>query len=356
MQPALQKKLRSRLIVLVKNSMVKLSSANMLRIVSAGLLCLHWNSNLFAQPDTNSDTAINISLDTLYQAPISTIKHNKSKESVLGDTGSLLGDSEEPDLWVENTFKTSKVINLQSTEFIDAGVLDIKINHRFGAFSNGRRELFGLDNAYTRIGAEYGILPGWMIGSGRSGATKTYDLYTKKSLIRQKTKSKKISVLYFGSISYNNSQSAFLEENRLRRLAFVNQLIVGRKFNERLSILISPSVIHHNSAPQLTDNTLFALGLGSRVKLTNRTSLNLEWIPLIGEKGEVKNSFSIGFDIETGGHVFQLHFTNSADNYESGFMARTADSWLDQGFRFGFNIARVFTLVDPIKFEKYRKE
>jgi hypothetical protein len=267
------------------------------------------------------------------------------------DSTSMLDDVPEPVEKVQNSFKTTKVINLQNMEVTDAGVFDFKINHRFGPVNSGGYNAFGLDNAITRIGGEYGVIPNLMVGFGRSSFQKTVDGYAKYRFMHQTSDNKKpISLLLFSSIAYRGDKLPF-EATAIQRLGFASQLIIGRKFSDRFSMLLSPSVVHHNLSKVEIPNRQYALGIAVRQKLTSRTTLNLEYIPVFGEKGEYFNSISVGFDIETGGHVFQLHFTNSTGNNEANFISRTDGDWTNGGFRFGFNIARVFTIVDPSRFK-----
>lgn len=276
---------------------------------------------------------------------------------VAQDGFSLLGlvQEEATSERVEAIFKTTRIINLPSIEQTPDGVLDVKISHRFGTLQQGAYDLFGLDNASIRIGAEYGIHPNWMIGFGRSGYEKTYDGYLKYHLLSQ-TKGKDafpFSVAGFIGTSINTLKND--NWDLTDRTTFVFQLILARKFSNQLSIQLSPTLIHRNLVATAAEkNTVPAIGIGGRFKLSNRISLNLEYTPVINNflAERYLNSFSIGFDIETGGHVFQLHFTNAVAMMEKGYFTETYDSWADGGIRFGFNIARVFTLKRP-KIEVY---
>ncbi len=271
----------------------------------------------------------------------------------------LLGD--EPAVPIDNkvnfAFKTTKVINLQSLELLGPGVFDFKMNHRFGALSEGPINAFGLDLATIRFGGEYGINRNLMAGIGRSNLSsdtpnrlKNVDGYLKYRVFQQTSDNKKpFSLLLFYGIE-NKIGPSYSDVNTSKRLTSVAQVIIGRKFNETFSAQFSPSyVMGYNSY-----NTAFnqvALGLGIRMKLTMRTTLNAEWIPILTNKGLVRNSASIGFDIETGGHVFQIHFTNSSGLNEAQFISNTRDTWDTYGIRFGFNLSRVFTIVSPSKFK-----
>lgn len=262
---------------------------------------------------------------------------------------SLVQEESKPEM-VEATFKTTRIINLPSIEQTPAGVLDVKISHRFGTLQGGPYDLFGLDNASIRIGAEYGIHPNLMIGLGRSGYEKTYDGYLKYKWLHQ---SKGVNAFPFSMAAFIGTSLNTLKNDNwdfTDRATFVFQMILARKFSKQLSIQLSPTLIHRNLVATAAEkNTVPALGIGGRFKLSNRVSLNLEYTPVLNNfiNERYVNSFSVGLDIETGGHVFQLHFTNAVAMMEKGYFTETYDNWRDGGVRFGFNIARVFTLKKP---------
>lgn len=261
------------------------------------------------------------------------------------DSGfSLLGDETIQRIKVENAFKTTRVINLQSLELTDAGVMDVKINHRFGAVGLGAYEAFGLDNASVRIGAEYGVIPNLVANLGRSSLDRMVDAGLKYRIMHQTTdNARPLSMLVYGGAA--RTAIAMMGSE----FVYTAQVIAGRKETDRFSWQIAPSVISGKTGQ------VFALGVGLREKITPRTTFNAEYIPVLsrpsgrGNRG-FYNSFSVGLDVETGGHIFQLHFTNSAGMAEPQFIAQTNGSWMDRGFRFGFNISRVFTVVDPARF------
>ena len=265
--------------------------------------------------------------------------------SAQQDTGFSLLDEEAPQQTkVENAFKTTRIINLPSLELTDPGVFDFKINHRFGAVGLGSYEAFGLDNASVRMGAEYGVLPDLALNFGRSSLGRMVDAGLKCRLMQQTTDDVNANsvLLYAGA-------ARTVDKLMGSDWVFTGQLIVGRKVTDRFSWQIAPTAVSGG------DGLLVAMGVGFREKITPRTTFNAEYIPVF-TRPEVTgdptfyNSFSVGLDIETGGHVFQLHFTNSAGMTEPQFIAQNTASWLDRGFRFGFNISRVFTVVDPARF------
>tara|TARA_B110000879_G_scaffold201079_1_gene275757 strand:- start:1148 stop:2014 length:867 start_codon:yes stop_codon:yes gene_type:complete len=249
---------------------------------------------------------------------------------------------------VTATFKDTRVINMQSNETPGAGVLHFVIAHRFGRINEGAYSLWGLDNASMRMGFDYGLTDRWTIGVGRSTFQKTYEASMKGKLFLQKSdNSVPVSVTYYGVIMANGLRWQEPDRENLfsSRLSYVNQLIVTRKINDRTSLAVVPSFIHRN----LVDITgkshdQWTLGLGGRHKITQRVSINSEYHFLVnGLEEATTNSLSLGVDIETGGHVFQLHITNSQGMFERAFLTETTGRWLDGDLFFGFNLSRVFS-------------
>jgi hypothetical protein len=275
------------------------------------------------------------------------------------DLLSLFGDEEETIEYEYATFKTTRLVLGQSVENPAPGVLLFLIQHHFGRLNSGAYELWGLDQATIRLGLEYGINDWLAVGVGRGTYQKTFDGFVKAKLLRQSTglKEMPVTLSYFGSTALNSLRWQEPERNNFftSRLSFVHQLLLARKFSPGLSLQITPTLVHNNLVPTTEDkNSVFATGIGGRVKLTNRVSLNAEYFYVFPDQivsRAYDNSFSIGFDVETGGHVFQLFFTNSNPIFERGFITETVGQWTDGDIYFGFNISRVFTIVKPESFK-----
>ncbi|MCF8374592.1 MAG: DUF5777 family beta-barrel protein [Bacteroidales bacterium] len=268
------------------------------------------------------------------------------------DLESLLDDAvEEPIQYTSATFKNTHVLNGHSVEFIRPHDLEFRISHRFGQLNTGAYELWGLDQANIHYGFEYGVNDWLNVGYGRGTYQKTYDGFIKMRLLRQSSgkKNRPISMSYFTSIAVNSLNQKELNDYFTNRMAYTHALLIARKFTEKLSLQLSPHFIHRNFVETSVDpNDIFAMGLGGRYKLTKRVSVNFEYFYVVDAPGSYPsqkyyNPLSIGFDIETGGHVFQLHLTNSLAMIEKGFIAETTGNWLDGGVHLGFNISRVFT-------------
>jgi hypothetical protein len=253
--------------------------------------------------------------------------------------------------YTQATFKGTRIINGHSIQTSPKGTLLFLISHRFGRINSGIGEFFGLDQATIRLGLDYGITDNFTIGIGRSREEKTYDSFLKWRLLRQSTGERKMpftATLYANlSITGQKYENPEIQDNFNARLAFVYQLILARKFSERFSLQLSPTYLHRNlSDVTLEEDDVFALGMVGRVKLTKRIALSAEyyWVLSKQTSQNFTNSLAIGFDIETGGHVFQLHFTNSFGMIEKFFIPRNTEEWTKGDIHFGFNIARNFQL------------
>ena len=251
---------------------------------------------------------------------------------------------------ISATFKTTRILNMHSVETVGKGLLDMRINHRFGAINSGAYNFFGLDQASIRLGLEYGICDNLTFGIGRSSYNKTFDTYGKWKFLQQKTKGgTPISMVLLGGAAYESYRTSdtIIENNKLYKLHYFGSLLIARKFNERLSLELAPFYVHRNLVYDLDQkNDLYGLGLGGRYKFTKRSSINIDYqyvMPnLLG--ANYHNSLSLGIDIETGGHVFQLHMTNSQGMIESQYIGQTTGQWNKGDIYYGFNISRMFTI------------
>lgn len=271
------------------------------------------------------------------------------------DLFDMLGESEADSInYTTASFKATRIINGHSIERMQEKQLDFRIHHRFGRLNSGAYELWGLDQANIHFSLEYGIKDWLMIGIGRGTYEKTFDGFAKFSILRQSSGAKvmPVSLSYFVSSDIKSVRWPDPELNypSLSRFSYVHQLLVARKFNEKLSLQLSPTLVHRNLvATELDPNDKIALGAGGRMKLTKRISVNAEYFYVFNpindyQSSKVYNPLSVGFDIETGGHVFSLVFTNSLAMIERGFITETTGRWGKGDIHFGFNISRVFAL------------
>ncbi len=250
---------------------------------------------------------------------------------------------------VKATFKTTRVLNGHSIEQVASRHLDFRINHRFGLLNSGYDQFYGLDYARIRLSLEYGINDWAMIGIGRNNlGRKAWDYFAKFRVLRQtKDNSIPLSVSLLGTAAVDITKIAN-STSLTDRTTYTSQILLARKFTEGISIQLTPTYIHRNQVetPDL-NNDVFALGIGGRFKISRRTSFNVEYFYVMDPKkvtnDKLQNSLSVGFDIETGGHVFQLHFTNSLGLIEKDFIAGTTNRWDKGQIGYGFNISRTFS-------------
>lgn len=269
------------------------------------------------------------------------------------DLLSLLGE-ENPVIYSSATFKSTRVINGQSIENVGAGDLDFRISHRFGTFNSGIHKMFGLDLASMRLGLEYGVNDRLMVGIGRSNVNEEVDAFAKYKILRQIESGPKkmpISVSYFASVVMRGTAWSNPDQTNYftSRLYYCHQLLIARKFNEHFSLQITPTFVHRNLVQTTADyHDILAIGYGGRYKVTRRLAINGEYFQLLGNRlpSTAQNSLSVGVDLETGGHVFQLHVTNSSSMNEKGFITETTGQWGKGDIQFGFNISRVFTIKE----------
>lgn len=292
------------------------------------------------------------------------------------DLLSLVGDKPEENKTVYATFKTFKLGNSQTIETVKAKHLDFRISHRFGNIYNTNdpnpinqtfQTFFGFDVVNDiRFSFDYGITDDITVGIGRSRMNKQIDGSVKWKILKQTTDFKMpVSVTFFGDVGYNHNPMAIIysginknfETNELHRFNYVTQLIIASKLNNAVSLQILPTYVHRNFIQQRFNtennnaqdvNGYFSLGFGGRFKMTKRMSLIGDYFhnfaAFYQKNDNVKMPLSLGVEMETGGHVFSLFFTNAGGLIENNFLSYTTDSWLKGQIKFGFCISRTFAL------------
>lgn len=258
-------------------------------------------------------------------------------------------ESQQTSLEVSETFKGTRIANGHSIETRKEGILEFLITHRFGTLNSGSYEFWGLDEANIRLALEYALTDDLTLALGRSSYEKTYDGYIKYRLFHQKTGEKTfpVGITLFGSAAERTLKD-YDPENKTSfsdRLSYTSQILIARRISQSFSLQITPTYIHFNQVPTSEDpNDMFALGFGARIKVSKRMAINGEYYYNFNEfeSFETFNSLSVGVEFETGGHVFQLVFTNSRPMIEKGFITETTGDFFDGDIHFGFNISRSF--------------
>jgi hypothetical protein len=263
---------------------------------------------------------------------------------------------------VTAAFKATRIINSNSVQNLAAGVLDFRISHRFGQLNEGTQNFFGLDNATTRLGLDYGITKWLMVGIGHSTYNKENDGFLKARILQQRKGGMPITLSYVGEMSVQGTPAPTLPAGDTwkfsNKLYYAHQLLIARKITSDLSLQLIPTIVHYNLVDSSKwDNNTLAIGIGGRMKVSKRIAITAEYFYRLNNTDmqvagqPTYNSLSVGIDIETGGHVFQLVFSNSQGMTERTYIGQTTDSWGKGALHFGFNISRVFTIVKPKEFK-----
>jgi len=294
------------------------------------------------------------SMNRTITAVLITVLISASAKSFAQGILDEMGDNTPQIQYTYATFKTTRLIMGQSVENTAKGELNFIIEHNFGRVNLGPYEFFGLDQANMRLGLDYGVNDWLNVGVGRSSYEKTYDGFLKARILRQSTGARimPVTLSLYSNVMLNSLkwQDPGRTNYFTSRLSYTAQLLVARKFSNSLSLQLMPTYIHKNMVPRIVDqNDIFAMGAGARVKVTQRTSLTGEYYYLLPGQtaGDYQNCLSLGVDLETGGHVFQLRVSNAQPMFERGFITETSGKWSKGDIYFGFTINRIFTIVKP---------
>lgn len=267
-----------------------------------------------------------------------------AQDDLLGELEQELPDEKQP---VTSVFKGIKIVNFESTKLVGEKQLQFIISHRFGDLSDGIDNFIGLDDATARIQFVYGITDWLNVGISRSGFNKTYDAAVKYRLVQQVEGGFPVTIVGYNLFTIDTEAGDLFPVSFTERLGYANQILVSRKFNDWLSLQLIPTFFHDNAVREEgQDNSQFALGVGGRFKFTKR-------LAFIGDYGihlnrvsgsEFRNSLALGIEIETGGHVFQIHASNSRAIFANGFLGQARGDFSEGNVFLGFNISRAFSL------------
>lgn len=264
-----------------------------------------------------------------------------AQEDLLKDIDSTSSEKVK----VESAFKALKIVNIESTKLASKGDFYFVVAHRFSSIKDGFEGAYGLDNAVTQLKFLYGITDGFTLSAARSELA--YDFSGKFLLHSQETNGFPVAIAAFTSLAINNTlkESLYPKMKFEDRLVYVAQLLVSRKVTTNLSLELAPTFFHENFViDDNQDNSQYAIGMGGRYKFAKRWSVNVDYAAHLNRSStsQFKNPLSIGVDLDTGGHVFQMHFTSSQGIHEAGFLGNTTGDWTKGDVFFGFNLLRVF--------------
>lgn len=250
-------------------------------------------------------------------------------------------------------FKSSRILNGLSIENLQKGGLDLRIAHRFAELNTMENNFLGFDEASTYFGFYYGITDRVNVGIARATYNQTNYGFVRYALLQQRSgeKNMPVSLVITSCVNYTskNYSDKQRDEDFVSRFDYTYQLLIGRKFTDRISLQLSPTMVHRNLVEtREEDNDLFALGVGGRFLITSRVAFNVEYYWVINNVGRYGYDFydpvALGFDIQLGSHVFQLMVTNVAAMTENKFLGETTSNFFAGDMRFGFNISQIFTL------------
>lgn len=263
-----------------------------------------------------------------------------AQEDLLKDIDTLKTTTENS----QPAFKALQIVTGQSTKLSAKNEWYIVVAHRFGDISTGFKNFFGLDDASTKLGVIYGLTDNVSVSLSRETNMKTFEGAVKYKLVKQ-TENFPADIVGYNVMALNTD----LDKDNYPylkfgdRLSYLTQALISRRFNDKFSLQLSPSYIHKNLYdPGIEDKNQFLTGLGGRYKISRRISVNAEYFVNFDNHSFYKNPLSLGMDIETGGHVFQLLFTNSQINSDIGYLSNAVGKWGKGQIFFGFNLYRVF--------------
>jgi len=242
------------------------------------------------------------------------------------------------------SFKALQIVTGQSTKMPAKKEWYLDISHRFGDVSDGFKSFFGLDHATTKLGVVYGLTDGISLSASRHTYQKTYEFGAKYRILKQMGNSP-FDIVGYHVVDINSvlDKDSYPNLRFGDRLAYLSQILISRRFSDEFSLQLTPSFVHKNLIePAIEDKNLFSAGIGGRYKISKRVSLNAEYFLNFEDHNYYKNPLSVGMDIDTGGHIFQLVFTNSQPNTETGYLTNATGDWAKGHFFFGFNLYRVF--------------
>ncbi len=241
-------------------------------------------------------------------------------------------------------FKALQIVTGQSTKLPAKNEWYIVVAHRFGDVSKGFKDFFGLDDASTKLGVIYGVTDGVSVSLSRETNLKTFEGGVKYRLVKQ-NENAPVDIVGYNVLAVNTdlSKDNYPHLQFGDRLSYLTQALISRRFSDKFSLQLTPSYVHKNLyEPTIEDKNQFLAGLGGRYKISKRVSINAEYFVNFDNHSFYKNPLSLGMDIETGGHVFQLLFTNSQLNSDIGYLTNAAGKWDKGQIFFGFNLYRVF--------------
>lgn len=250
---------------------------------------------------------------------------------------------------VELIFHAPRHINLLTVEPLSKKSMHFAIMHTFGTLDGGIQNLFGLDNgANIQFSFEFAINEKFSLAASRSSRDKVYNVFGRYHFFEQtQNGSKPFSLSVAGGGGVNTSNYSFLPEPAPtfgERTSYFGQVMLARKFSPKFSFQLTPMMAYFVDPRAIyqiegRENFYVSLGFSGKLKVTDRSSLSLQYIPNLNT--DLRSNFGIGWDVEAGGHVFQMYFVTSQALNEQYLLAG-GNGTIGDEFRLGFNVNRIF--------------
>lgn len=264
------------------------------------------------------------------------------------------------------TFNSTRIINMQSTEIVSKGSLQFLISHHFsplwpegGSTQDNMAGMLGLNSglAYTYLSFDYSPTPYMNLGLAAAGRSR-FEGFAKFKILRQQTGAKNIpvSVGWYSMFNVNAAKDASVSLG-WNKYSFMHQLLVARKFSDKFSLQLMPTLVYFNVVPYgiNNSNSVFSMGLGGKYKLTANKNITFEYARqfnmyenLLDKNGNIVNYkpdlLSVGMEFNTGGHLFQFYIGNTTNSSNIDQLARNSSKLDFNNLAFGFTINRSLSL------------
>ncbi|MFZ5430986.1 MAG: DUF5777 family beta-barrel protein [Bacteroidota bacterium] len=273
---------------------------------------------------------------------------------------------------VRSPWSSGLLIDNQTSVIYSPKTLEFVIQHKFGSVENGRSDLFGLYAPAhdIRLGLNYVIMRNVQAGWGIS-KTKMYNDFNLKWTVFEQTREETmpVSVTLFGNMAIDGRSKEFFESRKYnhssdpdgpftehpyrfgQRMSYFSQLIIGRKFNEWLSVQAAASFTHYNLTERNVDHDKIGAHVSGRVKLSPQSSIVFNYdAPLkikdISEQREFINhpkpNLALGWEVATSTHAFQMYIGSAGSIIPQENMLYNQNDWQDGGLAVGFVITRLW--------------
>ncbi len=244
-------------------------------------------------------------------------------------------------------FESAQLMDLQSVLVPTAKTFEFNIQHRFGTVENGISDVYGMyGTANIRLGFSYTPMKNLSVGFGYTKFKHQLDLNLKYSILRQrKDWSIPVSVTYFGNTAMDTRENDNIEKD-VHRLSFYHELSIATRLNSKISLQVTPSFTHYNAVDSLYKNDMIAVAIAGRYKFSPQGSIMISYVQQLTNHSDpnftLRPGFTIGYEVATSGHAFQIFFTNFQGILPQENISYNTYDFFKGEFLIGFNITRLW--------------